>query len=47
MTKAGYAVHVLSDCVTSYNLRKIDEMLAYYASKGCEVATLLELLERA
>ena len=47
MTKAGYAVHVLSDCVTSYNLRKIDEMLAYYADKGCEVATLQELLERA
>ena len=47
MTKAGYAVHVLSDCVTSYNLRKIDEMLAYYAGKGCEVATLQELFERA
>ena len=47
MTKAGYAVHVLSDCVTSYNLRKIDEMLAYYAGKGCEAATLQELLERA
>ncbi len=45
MTKAGYAVHVLSDCVTSYDLRKIDEMLAYYAGKGCEVATLQELLE--
>lgn len=42
MTKAGYAVHVLSDCVTSYDLRKIDEMLAYYASKGCDVVTLAE-----
>ena len=47
MRKAGYAVHVISDCVTSYDLRKMDEMLAYYAGKGCEVATLQERLERA
>ena len=40
MTKAGYAVHVISDCVTSYDLKKLDEMFAYYASKGCEVRTL-------
>ncbi len=40
MTKAGYTVHVLSDCVTSYDLKKIDEMLTYYADKGCEVKTL-------
>ena len=42
MAKAGYAVHVLSDCVTSYDLRKIDDMLTYYASKGCDVVTLAE-----
>lgn len=42
MTKAGYAVHVISDCVTSYDLKKLPEMLAYYASKGCEVRTLQE-----
>ena len=42
MTKAGYAVHVISDCVTSYNLKKLPEMLAYYADKGCEVRTLQE-----
>ncbi|MBR0577277.1 cysteine hydrolase [Proteiniclasticum sp. BAD-10] len=42
MTKAGYLVHVISDCVTSYDLKKMDEMLAYYASKGCEVKTLAE-----
>ena len=47
MRKAGYAVHVISDCVTSYDLRKMDEMLAYYAGKGCEVVTLQEYLERA
>ena len=42
MTKAGYTVHVISDCVTSYNLKKMPEMLAYYADKGCEVRTLAE-----
>ena len=42
MTKAGYTVHVISDCVTSYDLKKMDEMLEYYASKGCEVRTLVE-----
>ena len=42
MTKAGYAVHVISDCVTSYDLKKLPEMLAYYAVKGCEVRTLNE-----
>ena len=40
MTKAGYAVHVISDCVTSYDLKKMPEMLAYYADKGCEVKSL-------
>jgi nicotinamidase-related amidase len=38
MTKAGYTVHVLSDCVTSYDLKKVPEMLAYYESKGCVLA---------
>lgn len=42
MTKAGYTVHVISDCITSYDLKKIDEMLAYYAEKGCEVKTFEE-----
>ena len=45
MTKAGYTVHVISDCVTSYNLKKMPEMLAYYADKGCEVKTLAEYME--
>ncbi|MDO4572814.1 MAG: isochorismatase family cysteine hydrolase, partial [Clostridia bacterium] len=27
MAKAGYTVHVLSDCITSYDKRKLDEML--------------------
>ena len=42
MTKAGYTVHVISDCVTSYDLKKLPEMLTYYADKGCEVRTLEE-----
>ena len=42
MAKAGYSVHVLSDCVTSYDLKKLPEMFAYYESKGCEVKTLAD-----
>ena len=45
MIKAGYTVHVISDCVTSYDLKKMDVMLAYYADKGCEVRTLAEYME--
>jgi len=28
MTKAGFIVHVLSDCITSYDLKKLPEMLS-------------------
>jgi nicotinamidase-related amidase len=42
MIKAGFTVHVISDCVTSYDLKKIDEMLEYYKAKGCEVRPLAE-----
>ena len=42
MAKAGYTVHVLSDCVTSYDLKKLPEMFAYYESKGCEVKKLID-----
>ena len=31
---------MISDCVTSYNLQKIDEMLEYYEKKGCDVKQL-------
>jgi len=44
MTKAGYKVHVISDAVTSYDLKKVDEMLLYYAGKGCEVKRLDEYI---
>ena len=33
-------MHVISDCVTSYNLKKPDAMFTYYADKGCEILTL-------
>ena len=42
MAKAGFTVHVLSDCITSYDLKKLPEMLVYYESKGCEVKTLAD-----
>ena len=43
MRKADYTVTVLSDCVTSYDKKKIDEMLQYYESKGCRLITVNEL----
>lgn len=44
MAKGGYIVHVLSDCITSYDKRKINEMLQYYESKGCIVEKLMEAM---
>ncbi len=45
MTKSGYTVHVLSDCITSYDKRKLPEMLAYYESKGYSVTRLNEVMQ--
>ncbi len=45
MRKSGYTVHVLSDCITSYDKKKLPELLAYYESKGCEVAALHDVIE--
>lgn len=42
MKKSGFAVHVLADCVTSYDKKKIPEMLAYYESKGCELENVAD-----
>ena len=42
MRKAGYKVHVFADCVTSYDLKKLPEMLAYYAKQGCELINKFE-----
>ena len=44
LVKAGYIVHVISDCVTSYDLKKLDAMYTYYADKGCEVLKLEECM---
>ena len=44
MSKAGYTVHVLSDCITSYDKKKLSEMFEYYASKGCTVNKLSEAM---
>jgi nicotinamidase-related amidase len=43
LCKEKYSVKVLSDCVTSYDKRKIDEMLGYYESQGCENINLASL----
>ena len=43
LCKANYAVNVLSDCITSYDKKKIDEMLEYYASKGSTIIALSDL----
>ena len=40
LRKANHGVTVLSDCITSYDKRKIDEMLRYYEGKGCEIMSL-------
>ncbi|NDV45616.1 cysteine hydrolase [Paludibacter sp. 221] len=44
LCKANYSVNVLSDCITSYDKRKIDEMLRYYESKGSKIISLNDLL---
>lgn len=43
LCKADYGVTVLSDCVTSYDKRKIGEMLRYYESKGSRIIRLNDL----
>ena len=39
MAKNGFIVHVLSNCITSYNKKKIPEMLDYYERNGCSIET--------
>lgn len=43
MEKNGYTVHVLLDCITSYDKKKLPEMLTYYEGKGCSIMTLPEV----
>ena len=44
LTKANYKVHVLVDCITSYDKKKLPEMFRYYESKGCNLISLCDLL---
>ena len=44
LSKAEFSVHVIPDCVTSYDLKKKDEMLVYYEGKDCEVKVLAEYI---
>jgi len=45
LLKANYNVTILSDCITSYDKRKIPEMLRYYGSKGSRIMSLNDLIE--
>lgn len=44
LCKSGYGVSVLSDCITSYDKKKIGEMLKYYENKGSKIICLNDLL---
>lgn len=45
MCKNNYKVTVISDCITSYDKRKIDEMLHYYEKNGSKIVNLRDLLD--
>ncbi len=45
MRKENYKVTVLSDCITSYDKRKMDEMLKYYEKNGSRIIKLKDLLD--
>ena len=45
LCKANYKVNVISDCITSYDKRKIDEMLNYYEKNGSKIISLNDLNE--
>lgn len=44
MCKAKYDVTVLSDCITSWNKKQINDMLRYYESVGCKTIKIRDLL---
>ncbi|MDY0100218.1 MAG: isochorismatase family protein, partial [Bacteroidales bacterium] len=43
MCRENYTVTVLSDCITSYDKRKIDGMLNYYEKNGSKIISLNDL----
>ena len=40
LRKAGYGVTVLSDCIASWDKKKLPEMIAYYEKQGCKTSCL-------
>ena len=44
LNKANYKVMVLSDCITSYDKRKLPEMFTYYEKVGSHLITVKDLL---
>lgn len=42
-TKKSYAVHALTDCITSYDKKKLGDMFSYYESKGCELIKIHDI----
>lgn len=42
MRKCGYTVHVLSDCITGYDKKKLPEMLAYWDMPPIDSALLTQ-----
>lgn len=45
LRKLDYEVHVLSDCITSYDVKKMNDMIDYYKNKGCEIIRLEDLMK--
>ena len=45
LCKESYKVTVLSDCITSYDKRKIDGMLQYYEKNGSKIISLNALID--
>jgi nicotinamidase-related amidase len=43
LCKANYCVNVLSDCITSWDKKKIPEMIQYYENKGSKIISLSDL----
>lgn len=43
LCKENYDVNVLSDCISSWDKKKIPEMIDYYKSKGAKVVSIKDL----
>ena len=45
LCKANFKVNVISDCITSYDKKKIAGMLNYYEKNGCNIISLNDLAD--